>query len=149
MSTPRSSHPVATDTVPLQVSEKVGVNLSDLTWTRWMLWGNVVGAGAMAVSTLIAPTATASLLDLDGDPLLWRLVGSMWLGFAVASGIGLRQPIRYRAIMVAQIAYKTMFVALAAAAAVSNPGLAMLAVIFVMLVAGYGYALWTSSDRST
>ncbi len=120
--------------------------LNDLTWTRWMLWGNVIGAGVMAVTTLISPDTTASLVGLDGDPLLWRLVGSMWLGFATASAIGLTRPVRYRAVMVCQTIYKSMFVALAAPAALSNSGLATLVVGFVALIAGYGYALRTSVD---
>ncbi|MGB3616759.1 MAG: hypothetical protein WBA12_01455 [Catalinimonas sp.] len=78
------------------------------TWMRTMYLLDAVGTGVAAVPALVAPRWTARHMFKQNppDPVVMRLIGSVWLATTAACVLGLRHPLRFSPVFAVTAAYK-------------------------------------------
>ncbi len=109
---------------------------------RFMFGFDALTAGALGLGLLVAPAQVGEMLfAAQQDPAAARLVGAVFVGFAVVSVAGVRQPDRYLPLFLVQSAYKTLWLATTLPAAAERPALAGMAASFGLYLAGYAVAL--------
>ena len=110
-------------------------------WLTAMYIYTAVGAGLLGVAMLLAPNLVVAYLHMPiQDPVVFGVVGSAYLAFAIASLLGLRFPLRFIPILMLQLIYKSVWlvtVFLPMLISGTPPGYAWLfAAIFVSYVVG-------------
>ena len=79
-------------------------------WLKFMYAYTIAGAGGLALGLLVAPRAIASALGWpDQDPVMEGVVGSVYLGFALLSVLGLRAPLNFAPVLLLQLCYKSVW----------------------------------------
>lgn len=90
-------------------SGAAGVAGVRLGWMRLMYGLNVFLAGVPGLVVLFGPESAMS--SVPQDRLYFGVLGSVWLAIGVLSVFGLRNPLRFAAVFVVQIFYKTIWLA--------------------------------------
>src|SRR5450759_4080239 len=79
-------------------------------WLNGMYVYTAVGAGLLGVAMLLAPNLVVAYLDMPiQDPVVFGVVGSAYVAFAIASILGLRFPLRFMPILILQLIYKSVW----------------------------------------
>lgn len=78
-------------------------------WMRFMYGLNVVAAGVPGLLVLFGPESLMS--GATQDRLYFGVLGSVWLAIGFLSVLGLRHPLRFSAIFLVQIVYKSVWFA--------------------------------------
>jgi hypothetical protein len=79
-------------------------------WLRFMYIYTTVVAGAYGLGVIFAPGTVRSIFDMPPqDPVVFGLNGSMFLAFALVSVLGFRAPLKFCPILLAELAYKTIW----------------------------------------
>jgi len=110
-------------------------------WLQAMYIYTIVGAGGFGLGMVFAPELVKSLLGWPvEEPLVFGMVGSVYLAFAVLSVLGLRAPLKFAPVLLLQLCYKSVwFVAVIIPVLMSGqvPIYAiLLSVIFVSYIIG-------------
>ena len=110
-------------------------------WLRFMYLYTILGAGGFGLGILVMPERMKAMLRWPGEePIALGIVASAYLGFAVLSIFGLRDPLKFVPVLALQLCYKLVWLAgVAVPLAVSGrfPGYAVLtAAIFATYVIG-------------
>jgi hypothetical protein len=73
----------------------------------------ILGAGMMGVGILLAPGPFLGALGLpESDPFLLGVVGATFTAFAICAAFGLHAPVRFAPVVLMQLLYKTLWLAL-------------------------------------
>lgn len=79
-------------------------------WLRFMYAANIVGAGVPGLLMVLAPDwAIGNLFPAPQDRVLFGMLGAIWLAIGALSVVGLRYPLRFAAVFVVQIVYKSIW----------------------------------------
>ena len=79
-------------------------------WLNGMYVYTAVGAGLLGVAMLLAPNLVVAYLDMPiQDPVVFGVVGSAYVAFAIASILGLRFPLRFVPVLILQMIYKSVW----------------------------------------
>ena len=91
------------------------VNKVRWRWLKGMYIYTAVAAGILGLGMLAAPGAVRSALCLpDQDPIVFGVVGSVYVAFGILSLFGLRAPLRFAPVLLLQLVYKSIwFIAVA------------------------------------
>ncbi len=76
-------------------------------WMRFMYGLNVLAAGIPGLVILFGPESLMS--SVTQDRLYFGVLGSVWLAIGLLSVLGLRNPLRFSAIFLVQIVYKSLW----------------------------------------
>jgi hypothetical protein len=81
-------------------------------WLSGMYVYTAVGAGLLGVAVLLAPNLVVAYLHMPiQDPVVFGIVGSAYVAFALASVLGLRFPLHFIPILILQLIYKSVWLA--------------------------------------
>ena len=79
-------------------------------WLNGMYVYTAVGAGSLGVAMLLAPQLVVAYLQMPiQDPMVFGIVGSAYLAFAIAAILGLRFPLRCVPVLMLQLIYKSVW----------------------------------------
>ena len=79
-------------------------------WLRGMYIYTALGAGLLGVAMLLVPNLVVAYLHMPvQDPVVFGVVGSAYIAFAIASVLGLRFPLRFVPILILQLIYKSVW----------------------------------------
>ena len=79
-------------------------------WLKGMYIYTAAGAGIFGLAMLVAPGAVRSAFGLpDQDPVMFGVVGSVYVAFGVVSLLGLRAPLRFAPVLLLELAYKSIW----------------------------------------
>ena len=80
-------------------------------WMRIMYALDGAVAGGLGMALLIAPSATQSALGWPvEEPIIAGIAFSVWFTFGILSIAGLRSPLKFAPILIAEITYKTVWI---------------------------------------
>lgn len=78
-------------------------------WLKGMYIYTIIGAGGMGLGIIIRPEVMRSLFSWPiQDPIVFGVLGSVYLSFALLSILGLRSPLKFSPILLLQLSYKVV-----------------------------------------
>ena len=116
-------------------------------WMRVMYLIAVVGAGAVGITMLLAPSLASQYVFLGATQVdnYLLILAALWLALGVASVLGLFQPMKFSVIFLIQLIYKSIWLmGVAIPSIVSGnrePGLLFLTILFALWVVGLLFAV--------
>jgi len=79
-------------------------------WLRFMYAYTIIGAGAMGLALIVAPSAVISAFRWpEQDPVVMGVTASVYLAFGVLSVFGLRDPLKFAPVLCLQLFYKCLW----------------------------------------
>ena len=91
-------------------------------WLRFMYVYTFIGAGFTGLGMLAAPAKMQAILNWPAvEPISYGILASLYLTFGLVSLLGLRDPLKFVPLLLAQLVYKVIY---------------MVALILPMLIAG-------------
>jgi len=79
-------------------------------WLKGMYIYTILGAGLSGLGMILMPKTYSSMFNLPiQEPINFGIVGSVYLAFGLISILGLRSPLKFVPILLAQITYKTIW----------------------------------------
>jgi len=102
-------------------------------WLKAMYIYTIVGAGGFGLAMIVIPNVMKSVFRWpDQDPIIFGVVGSVYLAFGLVSILGLRSPLKFVPVLLLQLCYKAIWflgVALPLLVAGRFPSYAIMSVI--------------------
>lgn len=79
-------------------------------WLKAMYIYTIVGAGAFGLGIIVMPNVMRSIFGWpDQDPIVYGVMGSVWLSCGLLSILGLRSPLKFAPILLLQLSYKVVW----------------------------------------
>lgn len=79
-------------------------------WLKGMYIYTIVGAGGFGLGIIVMPNVINSIFKgPDQDPIVFGVMGSVWLAFALLSILGLRSPLKFAPVLLLQLSYKVVW----------------------------------------
>ena len=70
----------------------------------------IVGAGGFGLGIIVMPNVMRSIFGWpEQDPIVFGVMGSVWLSFALLSVLGLRSPLKFVPVLLLQLCYKVVW----------------------------------------
>ena len=112
-----------------------------MNWLKGMYIYTIVGAGGFGLGMVFMPELVKALLGWPvNEPLIFGMVGSVYLAFATLSILGLKAPLKFAPILLLQLIYKSIWLVVLALPALTNGDItlhaALLTIIFLSYIIG-------------
>jgi len=79
-------------------------------WLKFMYIYTAAIAGLCGVGMIVVPNTVRSIFRLpDQEPILFGIVGSVYLAFGLLSILGLRAPLKFVPVLLLQLCYKSVW----------------------------------------
>ena len=79
-------------------------------WLKFMYIFTIVVAGGFGLGVIFFPSVIASMYRIPKqDPILFGIVGGVYVAFAILSVLGLRSPLKFVPILLLQLCYKVIW----------------------------------------
>jgi hypothetical protein len=79
-------------------------------WLRFMYIFTIVVAGGFGLGAILIPDIMASVYRMPKqDPVIFGIVGSVYVAFGILSILGLRSPLKFVPILLLQLCYKVIW----------------------------------------
>ena len=79
-------------------------------WLKGMYIYTIFGAGLSGLGMILMPETYISMFKLPlQEPINFGILGSVYLAFGVISILGLRSPLKFVPVLLAEITYKTIW----------------------------------------
>ena len=79
-------------------------------WLKGMYVYTIVVAGGFGLGAILSPNLIQSVFNMPTqDPIVFGVVGSVYLAFALLSILGLRSPLKFSPILLLQLSYKVVW----------------------------------------
>ncbi len=79
-------------------------------WLKFMYLYTVIGAGGFGLGMILIPRFVQAIFRFPNqDPVMFGLAGSVYVAFGLLSLLGLRDPLKYVALLVLQLCYKSVW----------------------------------------
>jgi len=79
-------------------------------WLKGMYIYTIVAAGGLGLGILIAPEWIKSVFVWQiNEPIIFGIIGSVYISFAILSILGLRSPIKFAPVLLLQLFYKSLW----------------------------------------
>ena len=89
------------------MSDKIKVRWA---WLKAMYIYTIAGAGGFGLAMIVAPRVMRSVFGASTqDPIVFGVVGSVFLGFGILSILGLRSPLKFAPVLFLQLCYKSIW----------------------------------------
>ena len=70
----------------------------------------IAGAGGFGLGIIVMPEVMRSIFGWpDQDPIVFGVMGSVWLSFGLLSILGLRSPLKFAPVLLLQLCYKLVW----------------------------------------
>lgn len=80
-------------------------------WIKFMYWYTVIGAGLSGLGVIVLPEKMIALNKFaPQDPMIFGVVGSVWLAFGILSIFGLFNPLKFVPVLLMQLFYKSLWI---------------------------------------
>jgi len=90
------------------MDKNIGIHFG---WIRFMYIYNAVTAGILGLVIILIPKSLISLLTIpDQEPMVFGIIGSVYLSLGALSLLGLRSPLKFVPILLVQLFYKVVWV---------------------------------------
>jgi len=81
-----------------------------LGWLKGMYIYTIIGAGGFGLGIIIMPESIRSIFGWPSqDPIVFGVVGSVYLSFALLSILGLRSPLKFTPVLLLSLSYKVVW----------------------------------------
>jgi len=89
------------------MSEKINVRWG---WLKGMYMYTIFVAGGFGLGAIFCPSLLQTAFKMPTqDPVVFGIVGSVYLAFALVSILGLRSPLKFSPILLVQLCYKIVW----------------------------------------
>jgi len=89
------------------MSEKINVRWG---WLKGMYMYTIFVAGGFGLGAIFCPSLLQSVFQMPTqDPIVFGIVGSVYLAFAFLSIFGLRSPLKFSPVLLLQLIYKAVW----------------------------------------
>ena len=79
-------------------------------WLKIMYGYTIIGAGGFGLGIIFIPDLMRSLFNWPAqDPIVYGVVGSVYLSFGLLSILGLKAPLKFVPVLMMQLSYKTIW----------------------------------------
>lgn len=79
-------------------------------WLKGMYIYTILGAGLTGLGMILMPKTYSSMVNLPiQEPINFGILGSVYLAFGLISILGLRSPLKFVPVLLAEITYKTIW----------------------------------------
>jgi hypothetical protein len=79
-------------------------------WLKFMYIFTIVVSGGFGLGVIFFPSGIASMYRIQKqDPILFGIVGGVYVAFAILSILGLRSPLKFVPILLLQLCYKVIW----------------------------------------
>src|SRR4030043_904647 len=79
-------------------------------WLKFMYIFTIVVAGGFGLGVIFFPSGIASMYRIPKqDPILFGIVGGVYVAFGILSILGLRSPLKFVPILLLQLCYKVIW----------------------------------------
>ena len=79
-------------------------------WLKGMYIYTIIGAGGFGLGIIIMPESMRSIFGWPSqDPIVFGVVGSVYLSFALLSILGLRSPLKFTPVLLLSLSYKVVW----------------------------------------
>jgi len=79
-------------------------------WLKGMYIYTILGAGLTGLGMILMPKTYSSMVNLPiQEPIIFGILGSVYLAFGLISILGLRSPLKFVPVLLAEITYKTIW----------------------------------------
>jgi hypothetical protein len=107
-------------------------------WLKGMYVYTALGAGLSGLGIILMPETFASMWKMPiQDPIIYGIVGSVFLAFGLISILGLISPLKFASILLLQMTYKIIWFIGVILPTVFTGQLHWYAFIFIMVFATY------------
>ncbi len=136
------------------IKQKGGPQNVRYGWLKFMYIYTSVGAGGFGLGMLLFPGVIQSAFGFPAqDPVVFGIVGSAYAAFGLISVFALRSPLKFVPVLLFQLCYKSIWVAVVASPFLFSSGrlpmhAAVLLLIFVTYIVGDIIAIPFSSITS-
>lgn len=107
----------------------------------------VIGAGCVGLMTLLSPKLASQYVFANATQVdaYLRILGALWLALGVGAGLGLFSPLKFSAVLLIQLIYKSVWVLVIAIPLFLNgnrePGLIFLSGLFTVWIIALMFAV--------
>lgn len=107
-------------------------------WLKLMYLYTILGSGGIALGIILIPNTVRSVFGWpDQDPVMFGILGSIYLAFGILSIGGLKSPVKFSPILMLQLVYKVIwflgiFIPMLIAGTFPSYG-----IVFVLIFASY------------
>ena len=89
------------------MSDKINVRWG---WIKGMYIYTIVGAGGFGLGMIFSPGVMRSIFGWPNqDPIVFGVIGSVYLSFGILSIFGLRSPLKFLPVLLLQLSYKVIW----------------------------------------
>ena len=89
------------------MSDKINVRRG---WIKGMYIYTIVGAGGFGLGMIFIPGVMRSIFGWPNqDPIVFGVIGSVYLSFGILSIFGLRSPLKFLPVLLLQLSYKVIW----------------------------------------
>jgi hypothetical protein len=107
-------------------------------WLKGMYVYTALGAGLSGLGMILMPETFVSIWKMPiQDPIIYGIVGSVFLAFGLISTLGLKSPLKFAPILLLQMTYKIIWFIGVILPMVFKGQLPWYALIFIMIFATY------------
>jgi hypothetical protein len=79
-------------------------------WLKGMYIYTLISAGGLGLGITLMPDAVRSAFGWPGqDPIVFGILGSVYLSFAISSVLGLRSPLKFAPVLFLSLCYKAVW----------------------------------------
>jgi hypothetical protein len=79
-------------------------------WLKAMYIYTIVGAGGFGLGIIVMPTLMRTIFNWPAqDPIVYGVMGSVYLSFALLSILGLKSPLKFVPVLLLQLSYKVVW----------------------------------------
>jgi hypothetical protein len=107
-------------------------------WLKGMYVYTALGAGLSGLGIILMPETFAYIWKMPiQDPIIYGIVGSVFLAFGLVSILGLRSPLKFAPVLLLQMTYKIIWFTGVILPMVFKGPLPWYALIFIIIFATY------------
>jgi len=79
-------------------------------WLKFMYIITIVVAGGFGLGVIFMPNTIVSMYKMPKqDPIIFGIVGSVYVAFGILSILGLRSPLKFAPVLLLQLCYKVIW----------------------------------------
>lgn len=79
-------------------------------WLKGMYILTIIHGGGSGLGIILIPSVIRSIFGWPSqDPIVFGILGSVWIGFGLLSILGLRSPIKFSPVLLLELSYKVVW----------------------------------------
>jgi len=107
-------------------------------WLKFMYIYTIVGAGGFGLGIIFVPNIMESVFRYPSqDPILFGIVGCIYVSFGILSLLGLRSPLKFVPILLVELCYKSIWFIGVLIPYLIGKGFPFYAIVFAVIFATY------------